>query len=106
MGLLSYLALCPHVSPTEEIQLILLLPFCVPATQQHLGWPELLLLFTATLACFTSPAYNYFFADNRLLLLTLKILMMAFLLLNLGRMGGIFPHSIIAPVLRINDIVK
>lgn len=76
--LLAYLAFCPHVSDTEEIQLILLVPFCVPPANAPCRWQDLLVLAIACLACFASPARSPFIADNRLILFGSKIFLLIY----------------------------
>ena len=64
VGILSYLLLCSHVSFTEELQLVLLLPLCV-RLQNKLSWQELVLLVIIPLLPFASPAIGLF-AGNRM----------------------------------------
>lgn len=78
LGVLSYLAFCPHVSDTEEIQILLLIPFCVPPHDKKLRWQDMLLLVVVSLACFTAPARSIIFDNNRLLLFSIKIALMVF----------------------------
>ena len=51
LGVLCYLAFCPHVSDTEEIQLALLIPFSISAVADRLRWQEQLLFTVVLLAC-------------------------------------------------------
>jgi len=82
-GVLSYLALCPHVSNTEDLQILLLLPFCVSPHNKTLKWQELVILVVVSLACFTSPAgFFMIFKDNRLLFFAIKIFLMVFIAIN------------------------
>jgi hypothetical protein len=65
IGLLLYLLFCPHVSSTEVLQVVLLLPFCIPAKESILlNWKELVLLFAIPLLPFVSPLV----LDNRMIL--------------------------------------
>lgn len=65
LGLLFYLLFCPHVSSTEELQLVLLLPLCVPVMQEKLNQRELALFALIPLLPFMSPAVGPFFQDIR-----------------------------------------
>lgn len=61
LGILSYLSFCPHVTSTEELQLLLLIPLCIPAqTDTPLRWQETLLLVATCLLPFMSPAVGPF----------------------------------------------
>lgn len=78
IGILSYLAFCPHLTSTEELQLLLLIPLCVPAdTATPLRWQETLLLVAVCLLPFTSPAVGPF--DNRLLMFLGKLALAVFI---------------------------
>jgi hypothetical protein len=63
MGILSYLLFCPHVSSTEELQLVLLLPLCL-SPQNKLTWQELILMMVIPLLPFASPAIGPFEGDR------------------------------------------
>lgn len=75
LGVLTYLALCPHVSGTEDLQILLLIPFCISSDDQ-LGWREQLILVAVSLACFTSPDGFLLFKNNLLLFFLIKISLM------------------------------
>lgn len=77
LGILSYLIFCPHVSSTEELQLVLILPLCV-RPQNRLSWQELVLLVTIPLLPFASPAFGLF-AGNRMVLFIAKIALVIFI---------------------------
>ena len=79
LGVLAYLALCPHVSGTEDLQILLLIPFCISPSNEKLGWKELLVLVVVSLACFTSPDGFKLFENNRLLLFSIKISLLVFI---------------------------
>lgn len=78
LGILSYLLFCPHVSSTEELQLVLLLPLCVQP-QNRLNWKELVLLGMIPLLPFASPAVGLF-AGNRMILFITKIYLAIFII--------------------------
>ncbi|HET6420913.1 MAG TPA: glycosyltransferase family 87 protein [Geobacteraceae bacterium] len=78
LSLMSYLIFCPHVTSTEELQLVLLIPLCIP-TQNSLRWQELLILIVVTLLPFVSPAIGPL-AGNRLILFFAKILLFIFVI--------------------------
>lgn len=84
LGILSYLLFCSHVSSTEELQLVLLVPLCV-RPQNRLSWQELVLLVMIPLFPFASPAIGLF-AGNRMVLFIAKI---ALVLLIAGSMRRI-----------------
>jgi hypothetical protein len=92
LGLLSYLAFCPHVSATEEIQMTLLIPLCFSPGKKPLSLKEVIILATASIACFTSPAGTGIFADNRWFLFILKISLMFFITFSC-RKGSTQPDS-------------
>ncbi len=54
MSILSYLLFCPHVSPTEELQVVIILALCV-SMREKLARYELVLLITLPLLVFMSP---------------------------------------------------
>ena len=81
-GVLSYLALCPHVSDTEEIQLLLLIPFCVSINDKNLRWQEQFLLVVVSVACFLSPSHSILFDNNRIILFSIKITLLIFIVIN------------------------
>jgi hypothetical protein len=59
MSILSYLLFCPHVSPTEEIQVVVILALCV-SLRGKLARHELFLLATVPLLVFMSPLPGLF----------------------------------------------
>ena len=81
IGILLYLLFCPHVSSFEVLQVLLLLPFCIPAKKGHLNWQELVLLFIIPLLPFTSPVNT----DNRIFLFTMLLFLLLFVLTNWER---------------------
>jgi hypothetical protein len=83
VGILSYLLLCPHVSSTEVLQTVLLLPLCVH-TQNKLNWQGLVLLVTIPLIPFASPGIGLF-ADNRMALFIVKISLVIFIAVSMKR---------------------
>jgi hypothetical protein len=54
MGILSYLLFCPHVSTTEELQLVVILSLSV-SLRKELDCSELLLLVVLPLLVFVIP---------------------------------------------------
>jgi hypothetical protein len=54
MSILSYLLFCPHVSPTDEIQVVVILALCV-SLRDKLTKHELFLLVTVPLLVFMAP---------------------------------------------------
>jgi hypothetical protein len=60
LSILSYLFFCPHVTATEELQLVIILSLCVPL-RDKLERRELLLLMAVPLLVFISPAPGPFF---------------------------------------------
>jgi len=83
LGILSYLLFCPHVSSTEELQLVLLLPLCV-RPQNTMKWQELVLLGMIPLLPFASPAVGLF-AGNRLILFIYKIFLVIIITASMRR---------------------
>lgn len=83
LSILSYLLFCPHVSSTEELQLVLILPLCV-RPDNKLSWQELVLLGIVPLLPFTSPAIGHF-AGNRMVLFIAKISMILFIAVSMKR---------------------
>jgi Glycosyltransferase family 87 len=77
VGVLSYLLLCPHVSGTEELQLVLLIPLLVKPGNK-LVWQEAVLLVLIPLLPFASPAYGLI-AVSQLVLFTVKIFLIIFI---------------------------
>jgi hypothetical protein len=59
LGILSYLLFCPHVTATEELQVVIILALCV-SPKGRLSRPELVLLITLPLLVFFSPAIEPF----------------------------------------------
>jgi hypothetical protein len=55
MSILSYLLFCPHVGPTEELLILVILSLCVSA-REGLSWQELVLFIMLPLLVFISPA--------------------------------------------------
>jgi len=82
LAVLSYLAFCPYVSDTEEIQLVLLIAFCVPLGGHRLRWQDKLLFVVVPLACFISPVNSILPGNNRIMLFFIKIALMIFIALN------------------------
>jgi len=83
IGILSYLLLCPHVTSTEELQLVLILPLCV-RPENRLNWQELVLLGIVPLLPFTSPVTGLF-AGNRMVLFIAKISIIIFIAVAMKR---------------------
>jgi hypothetical protein len=83
LSILSYLLFCPHVSSTEELQLVLILPLCV-RPENKLSWQELVLLGIIPLLPFTSPAFGLF-AGNRIVLFFAKITLIIFIAVSMKR---------------------
>ena len=83
LGILSYLLFCPHVTSTEELQLVLLLPLCV-RPQNRLSWQELVLLVMIPLLPFASPAIGLF-AGNRMVLFIAKLSLVLFIVGSMRR---------------------
>jgi hypothetical protein len=79
LSILFYLLFCPHVSPTEEIQLILLIPLCVPVMKKNLNLNEFFLFAFILFLPFMSPAVGSFFVDVRWGLFTAKIFLVFFI---------------------------
>jgi hypothetical protein len=63
MSILSYLLFCPHVSPTEEIQVVVILALCV-SLGGNLTRHELFLLVTLPLLAFLSPVPGPFWGTR------------------------------------------
>lgn len=83
LSILSYLLFCPHVSSTEELQLVLIIPLCVqPETK--LSWQELVLLGTIPLLPFITPTIGLV-AGNRMVLFIAKISMIIFIVVSMKR---------------------
>jgi hypothetical protein len=83
LGILSYLLFCPHVTSTEELQIVLLLPLCV-RPQHRLAWQEFVLLVMIPLLPFASPAIGLF-AGNRMVLFIAKISLVLFIVSSMRR---------------------
>jgi hypothetical protein len=83
LSILSYLIFCPHVSSTEELQLVLILPLCV-RPENKLNWQELVLLGIIPLLPFSSPAIGLF-SGNRMVLFIAKISMIILILVSMKR---------------------
>lgn len=104
LGILAYLLFCPHVTSTEELQLLLLIPLCVPVyTAAPLRWQETLLLVTVCLLPFTSPAVGPF--DNRLTLFFGKLVLMGFIAVywRENKSPLTRPAATLSPGERVND---
>jgi len=84
-GILAYLLLCPHVTSTEELQLMLLLPLNV-RPQNRLGRRELALLVMIPLLPFASPAIGLF-AGSRAVLFSAKVVLVVLIAAGM-RQGG------------------
>jgi hypothetical protein len=69
IGILLYLLFCSHVSETEELQIVLLIAFCVQNGKDRLSWQKLLLLLITALYPF---AYSQF-AGSRMIFFSAKI---------------------------------
>jgi len=80
IGIILYLLFCPHVSSTEELQLLFLIPLCIPVVQKSLNLRELTLFAMLLLFPFMSPAVGPFFLDVRWGLFTAKIVLFSFVL--------------------------
>lgn len=83
VAILSYLLFCPHVSSTEELQLVLLLPLCL-RTQNKLNWQELGLLIMVPLLPFASPAIGLL-SGYRVILFIAKILLVIFIIVTMRK---------------------
>jgi hypothetical protein len=59
MSILSYLLFCPHVTSTEELQLLVIFSMCVPPDKK-LARRELLLFFSLPLLVFITPLPGLF----------------------------------------------
>lgn len=84
LGILFYLLFCPHVSSTEELQLVLLIPLCVPAMKEKLNKRELTLFVLIPLLPFMSPAVGPFFLNVRWGLFAAKLFLVFFVVYNCG----------------------
>jgi hypothetical protein len=78
-GILSYLLFCPHVTSTEELQILLLVPLCVSAQKKQLSWQESAVFAAVTLIIFASPVGGICH-DNRVIMFTGKILLFMFMI--------------------------
>lgn len=74
IGVLLYLLFCPHVSSYEVLQVILLVPFCIPALSEKLHWKELTLLCMVFFLPFASPVQS----DNRIILFSGLLFLLGF----------------------------
>lgn len=77
MSILSYLVFCPHVSWTEELQIVIILSLCVPP-QNNLSWQELVLLIILPLLVFI-PSISGSFRDIRLPLFLVQVFLFIFI---------------------------
>jgi hypothetical protein len=77
MSILSYLLFCPHVSPTEEMQVMVILALCV-SMKDKLTKHELFLLVTVPLLVFISPVSRLFWGMRLPLFLAQLILFFFF----------------------------
>jgi hypothetical protein len=80
ISILSYLLFCPHVTATEELQVVIILVLCVPLRDKLAGH-ELLLLVTVPMLVFMSPAPGPFF-EIRLPLFLSQLALFFFLVFN------------------------
>jgi hypothetical protein len=76
MGILSYLLFCPHVTLTEVLQAVVLLPLCMSSTDR-LSNRELFLLITVALLIFVAPVPKTFF-EVRLPLFLAELVLLFF----------------------------
>jgi Glycosyltransferase family 87 len=76
MGILSYLLFCPHVSTTEELQLVVILALSV-SLRKELDWSELMLLVILPLLVFVIPLPGPF-RDFRLPLFIVQFALFVF----------------------------
>ena len=83
LGILSFLLFCPHVSSTEVLQIVLLLPLCV-RPQSRLSWQELVLLVMIPLLPFATPVIGLF-TGNRMVLFILEISLALFIMGSMRR---------------------
>lgn len=88
LGILSYLIFCPHVTSTEELQILLLIPLCVSAQKRALSWQESAVLAAALFLPFASPAGGIFYG-NRFILFAGKMLLLLFIIVCLKRRPGL-----------------
>lgn len=75
-GILLYLLFCPHVSSTEEVQILLLIPLCISPESTKLCKIELFILVIVPLMVLASPATGPFFVNNRLPLFSAKLFLL------------------------------
>jgi hypothetical protein len=80
MSILSYLLFCPHVGPTEELLVLVILSLCVPA-KEWLSWQELVLFITLPLLVFISPAPGALYG-NRLPLFLAQLVLFLFIFVS------------------------
>jgi len=73
MSILAYLLFCPHVGPTEELLVLVILSLCVSA-KEGLSWQELVLFITLPLLVFISPAPGTLYGSRLPLFLTQLVL--------------------------------
>jgi len=93
LGILSYLIFCSHVSSTEELQIVLLLPLGV-TMKNRLSWQELVILITIPLLPFASPAIGAF-EGYRSVLFIMNVSIVVFILSVMNRIAqqGTFTYS-------------
>ena len=84
VGILFYLLFCPHVSSFEVLQVVLLIPFCIPAQSKKLDWKELVLLFMVPLLPYASPVQ----LDNRIFLFSGMMFLLGFIFVNWRKSSG------------------
>ena len=84
VGILFYLLFCPHVSSFEVLQVVLLIPFCIPAQSKKLDWKELVLLFMVPLLPYASPVQ----LDNRIFLFSGMMFLLGFIFVNRRKSSG------------------
>ena len=75
MSILSYLLFCPHVGPTEELLVLVILSLCVSA-KEGLSWQELVLFIMLPLLVFISPAPGTLYGSRLPLFLTQLVLIL------------------------------
>lgn len=90
IGVLLYLLFCPHVSSMEVLQVVLLLPFCIPAHSARLECKELVLLLAVPLLPFTSPVQ----LDNRVILFSGLLCVLGFVFAGWREKIGNFTGTI------------
>lgn len=100
LGILFYLLFCPHVSSTEELQLVLLLPLCIPVMQEKLNPRELALFALIPLLPFISPV-GPFFLDIRWGLFAAKLLLAIFIVYHYWRSRSLNAETLTGKLMAI-----